>query len=152
MPLPILKPLQHIAGDVGFLLTAQHDVHALDLGDFLAFELGIAARDHHQRVGELADKVADVLTALAVGQRCHATCVHHAHIGHLAFTDRHDAMCGKQRLHRCRLREVELAAQRLEFYPMWGCGNHRRRGLPGFLDLLGLLDLPGFLERPDSMA
>ena len=77
------------------MLAAQYDVHTGDFGDFLAFELGIATGNHHQGVGILADEVADVLPALAVGKSRHTTCIHHAHVGRLALGDRHDAMLGE---------------------------------------------------------
>ena len=114
--LAVFKPLQDILGDVGLVFTAQHDVHAGDFGDFLALELSVASRDHNQGVRILADEVADVLSALAVGKGGDAARVHDAHVGHFALGHGLYAVAGKQRLHGSGLREVELAAQRLEFH------------------------------------
>ena len=49
------------------MFAAQNDVNARDFGNFLALELGIAARNDHQRIRVLADEMSDVLATLAVG-------------------------------------------------------------------------------------
>ena len=94
--LAVLEPLQHILRYFGLVLAAQDDVHTGNLGDFLALELRVTTGYHHQGVGVLADEVADVLAAFAVGQRGHAAGVHHAHIGYLTLADGHNAMPGKR--------------------------------------------------------
>ena len=93
--LAVLKPLEHIAGDVGLVFAAQHDIHPGNFGDFLALELGIAPSDHHQCIRVAADELSDVLPALAVGQSRHAAGIHHTHVGHLALADRHEAKLGE---------------------------------------------------------
>ena len=62
--------------------------------------------------------MTDVLSALAVGQGSHATRVYHTHVWNLATGNRHKAMLTQLRLHGGRFREIEFAAQRLEFYGM----------------------------------
>ena len=94
--LPVFKPLEDILGNLRFVLAAQHDVHAGDFGNLLTLELGITSRDHHQGVRILADEVADVLTALAVGKRGHATRVHYTHIRHFSPGNGLNTLLGEQ--------------------------------------------------------
>ena len=78
------------------MLAAQDDVHTVDFGNLFALELGVTTRNHHQGVRVLADEVADVLSALAVGQRRHAARVDDAHVGHFAWRSRQNAVLGEQ--------------------------------------------------------
>ena len=112
--LALREPALHVLGDVVFLLAAQHDVHTGDGRYLLAFKLCVAARHHHQRLGESLHQAADVLAPLFVGQLGDAASVHHAHVGRLPIGHRHNAAVGQQFPHCGRFREVEFAPECLK--------------------------------------
>ena len=117
--LVVLQPAVHIVGDVEFLLAAEHDVHTVDGGDFLTFQLCVAPGHHHERVGIALDKSTNVLTAFFVGKFSHTASVHHAHRRHVAILRRGDAPLGKQCTDCSRFREVEFATQSFNFYRLF---------------------------------
>ena len=78
------------------MLTSQNDVHAINLGNLFSLELGIASCHDHQGIRILADEVTDVLTALAVGKRSHATRVHYTHIRHFSPGNGLNTLLGEQ--------------------------------------------------------
>ena len=110
--LPMAEPLLHIVGNMQFLLAAQHHIHPLNSSNFLAFELGIAPGDHHQRIGIALDEAANVLAALLIRQFRNATRVHHTHLRHIALLRRHNAALGKQCADGGGFGEIEFATQR----------------------------------------
>ena len=72
MSLARLSPgVGEVLYEVGFLIGAKHEVHAVDSTHRLGLELSIASCDHDKGIGVLAHHAVDGLTAFVVGHLGH---------------------------------------------------------------------------------
>ena len=97
--------------EVGFLVGAEHKVHAVDGAHRLGFQLSIASRDHDKGAGVLAHHAVDGLAAFVVGHLGHRAGVDQADVGMLTLVSGCDAHLAEQLAKGGGFREVELAAE-----------------------------------------
>ena len=79
-----------ILQEVGLLVGAQHEVHAVHLAHLLRVELGVAPRHHHESARVLPDQAMYCLAALMVGHLRNRTGIDEADVSLLAIFRLHD--------------------------------------------------------------
>lgn len=114
-PRPALSgQLGHTFEQIAFVVVAQHDVHAFDRGDLLRSELRVAARHGNDRLRVAAVEPADQIAAFLVGVLRHGAAVDDAYVGLGRRGHTHEAAALELPGQSGGLREVELAAERME--------------------------------------
>ena len=109
----MLQEAGKIAGQLPFLLGAEHEVHSLHPGDGLGLELRVAAGDHDTRTGMPPPRGMDGLAALLVGHFGDGACVDDAQVGHLAAAHLAHAGLAQEAGQSGGFRKIQLAAQRI---------------------------------------
>ena len=75
-----LHGLEEVFDEVSLLVAAQHEGDARDLGDLLAFQLGVAARHDHDGARILPHHLVDLLATFMVRHLRHRTSVDQADV------------------------------------------------------------------------
>ena len=96
---------------IGLLVRAQHQAHAINLRHLVGLQLGITSRHHHKGTGVLPYHTMDLLTALLVGHLSHRTSIDQTYVRPLTFLHRtHTQFLKHLPEGRC-LRKVQLTSE-----------------------------------------
>ena len=98
--------------DAGFMITSQHQIHAISIDDFLWFQLGITACHNHEGTRVLFHQSMDGLSAFMVSHLRHAARVNHHQICHFVLRRLSHPIAHQLLCHCARFSEVEFASQR----------------------------------------